>query len=119
MPSIFPIWWIALTAGVALVASLLLLTWRYKEIPLWERLVISSLVGLSIFLWRLSGNIKELNDDPLPPFSPNDWLCPAVTYIWLRLYGAFRRPVELEPKGWEEACAFLTIVSFVVNVLVI
>jgi hypothetical protein len=74
-------------------------------------------VGLSILAWRLSGNIPELNDDPIGALSPNDWLCPVVTYVFLGVYGAFRPP----PDGvaWDRERALLTIVSLVVNVITI
>src|SRR5215207_6178420 len=106
-PSVFPLWWIALTAGVALVVSILLLRWRLKEFSFAEALLVATIVGLSVFFWRLSGNIKELNDDPLPPFSPNDWLCPLIVYVALGVYSRLRAAISAL-KGWEQARAWLT-----------
>jgi hypothetical protein len=76
-------------------------------------------VGLSVLAWRLAGNVKELNDDPLPPFSPNDWLCPVITYVFLNVYAAFRTSLKKDRNRWEQVRALLTIVSLVVNVLAI
>ncbi len=59
----------------------------------------------------------QLNDDPIPLFSPNDLLCPIVTYVLLSLYAAFTRPANV--ARWERTRAWLTLVSFVVNVLFI
>ena len=73
--------------------------------------------GASIFAWRLSGNIPQLNDDPIGALSPNDWLCPVVTYVFLGIYGALWPPANR--SGWEPARALLTIVSFAVNVVTI
>jgi hypothetical protein len=67
--------------------------------------------------WRSAGNVPLLNDDPIPPFSPNDFLCPMLTFVALELYAAFRQPSL--PSNWEKTRAGLTLVSFVVNVLVI
>ncbi len=117
-PSVFPVWWIALTAGVALVLSFLFLLWRFKQFSLKEALLVATVVGLTVFCWRLSGNIKELNDDPLPPFSPNDWLCPLVVYVFLGVYSGLRSAISTL-KGWEQARAWLTLIVLVVNVVVI
>jgi hypothetical protein len=116
-PSVFPLWWISLTALVAGLATIVILGWCFKELAWKEIGLLALVVGLSVFAWRTSGNIKELNDDPVPPFSPNDWLCPAITFVFVSVYGAFHRPPET--KRWELMRATLTIVSLVVNVVVI
>jgi hypothetical protein len=58
-----------------------------------------------------------LNDDPIPLVSPNDVLCPVVTYAALGVYGALRR-ASGQP-AWEHGRALLTIVSLAVNVVTI
>lgn len=113
---VFPFWRITLTAGIALAASLILLLWRYKEFSAREAVLISIVVGVSVLLWRLVGNVAQLNDDPIPPLSPNDVLCPVVTYVLLGSYGAFRDSRILR---WGQVRALLTLVSFVVNVITI
>ncbi|HEX2909922.1 MAG TPA: hypothetical protein VH186_03875 [Chloroflexia bacterium] len=118
-PAVFPWWWVALTSIVALIASFGLVRWRFKELSSRESWWLALVVGLSVLAWRLAGNIKELNDDPLPPFSPNDWLCPVITYIFLGVYAAFRTDLKRDGNRWEQVRALLTIVSLVANVLVI
>jgi hypothetical protein len=73
-------------------------------------------VGLSVLAWRLSANVLQFNDDPIPPLSPNDWLYPILTYVCLGLYAAFRPPTE--PARWPQARALLMALVFVLNVLV-
>jgi hypothetical protein len=113
---VFPFWRIALTAGVAFAVSLILLLWRFKEFSAREALFISIVVGISVLLWRMAGNVAQLNDDPIPPLSPNDVLCPIVTYVLLGGYGAFRRRADTR---WQQTRTLLTLVSFVVNVITI
>ena len=116
-PSVFPLWWVTLTAAIASVVSLLVLRWRFKELSAQDAVLVSVVVGLSVFAWRLAGNIPSLNDDPIPPFSPNDFLCPIFTYVMVGLYAAWRPGAG--SMRWEQARAWLTLISFVVNVLVI
>ncbi len=113
---VFPFWHIALTAGIALAVSLILLLWRYKEFSVREAVVIALVVGVSVLLWRMAGNVAQLNDDPIPPLSPNDVLSPIITYVMLGTYGAWRDGME---SRWGQARALLTLVSFVVNVITI
>jgi hypothetical protein len=121
-PSVFPIWWVAGTAIVGTATSLVVL-WLYgrrsKHASLTgkQSVIAALVVGASIFAWRLSGNIPELNDDPIGALSPNDWLCPVVTYVGLGIYGALWPPASR--TRWEPARALLTIVSFTVNVVTI
>jgi len=71
-------------------------------------------VALSVVLWRSAANTAGLNDDPIPWVSPNDILCPIVTYVSLALYAAVaRRDNDARLR------AQLTLVSLVVNVLTI
>ena len=121
-PSVFPVWWVAGTALVGVVVSLIVL-WangRWGKVAVYpsaESIVVAVVVGLSILAWRLSGNIAELNEDPIGALSPNDWLCPVVTYMFLGIYAAFRPPRS--PAGWPRLRALLTIGSFLVNVVTI
>jgi hypothetical protein len=121
-PSVFPIWWVAGTAAVGTIVSFLVL-YAYRRrskassLTLLQSVIVALVVGLSILAWRLSGNIPELNEDPIGALSPNDWLCPVATYVFLGVYAAFRPPVDR--VGWERLRALLTIVSFVVNVITI
>ena len=120
IPSVFPLWHISLTALIAFVISLVLLrSWqrRFAIRDAREGFWLALVVGLSVLAWRLAGNVPSLNDDPVPLFSPNDLLSPVVSYVLLGIYAAFHPPAE--PARWEQARAWLTIVSFVVNVVII
>src|SRR5213595_114594 len=58
-----------------------------------DSLLIALVVGLSILIWREAGNTSSLNDDPIPVVSPNDVLCPVVTYVCLGMLAAFRTAI--------------------------
>src|SRR5207248_6834795 len=98
---------------------------RSKGLPAAEVVIMPAVVALSVFVWRSAGNVAALNDDPPSQlglfenrwFSPNDWLCPLVTYLFLGLYAAFRPPPN--PTLWARSRALLAIVSLVANVLFI
>ncbi len=74
-------------------------------------------VGISILLWREAGNTPTLNDDPIPVVSPNDVICPVVTYVCLGVMAAFRS--NTQGIHWARVRALLTLVSLVVNVVTI
>jgi len=117
---VFTVGQIALTAAVGAVLSFVVLFFLARTLPprgaRWGELLAASLVvGLSILTWRLSANVPMLNDDPIAFFSPNDWLCPVVTYIFLGVYGGVCR-LATEPP-WPRTCAVLTVISLVVNVV--
>ena len=120
IPSVFPLWHITLTATIGFAASFVALwAWgkRSGSMLTRELAAVSLVVALSIIAWRLAGNVAQLNDDPVPPFSPNDLLCPLVTYVLLGVYAGFRPPAD--QSRWERARALLTIVSLLVNVITI
>lgn len=118
--SVFPLAHIALTAAITAVVALLLLLvlrWRFLQLPLIDCFLVALVAGLSVLVWRSAGNTRSLNNDPIPPVSPNDVLCPLVTYLFIGFYTAFRRP--LDTARFEQARVLLTLVSFVVNVVTI
>ena len=106
----------AITAGIALLV-LLVLRSRFKKLSLVDCLLVAVVVGISVILWRSVGNTSALNNDPIPGVSPNDVLCPLVTYLFIGFYAAFRPP--LDARRFEQARVLLTLVSFVVNVVTI
>ncbi len=119
-PSVFPFAHIALTAAITAGAALLVLValrWRFKTLSLVDCLLIALVVGCSVIVWRSAGNTGALNNDPIPPVSPNDVLCPLVTYLFVGFYAAFRHPTDA--IRFEQARVALTLVSFVVNVVTI
>src|SRR6266487_75522 len=82
------------------------------QISVVDTLLIALTVGLSILLWREAGNTPALNDDPIPVVSPNDVLCPIVTYVSLGLLAAFR--TTLAVSEWSRLRAILTLLSLAV-----
>jgi hypothetical protein len=42
------------------------LRWRFKEVPIREAALAALIVGVSVFAWRLSANVPQFNDDPIP-----------------------------------------------------
>jgi hypothetical protein len=66
VPSVFPLWRIALTAAIAAVSGFAVLRWRFKEVPIREAALAALIVGVSVFAWRLSANVPQFNDDPIP-----------------------------------------------------
>ena len=115
--SVFPAWQIALDALVASIASLLFLRWRFREISAREALGVALVVGVSVLGWRAVCNVAVLNDDPIPPISPNDVLAPMATYVLVSVYAAFRDASAW--PGWPRAVGWLVAISFVANVVVI
>src|SRR5438876_11137061 len=116
----FPFWQIANSTWIAaLISVVLLLVWRRRSpmSAIWDVLVPAVLVGLSILIWRTVGNLAQLNDDLVPGFSPNDLLCPVITYTLLGCYGGIRSPADM--RRWERVRAVLTLVSLLVNVVTI
>jgi hypothetical protein len=80
-------------------------------------LLIACVVGLSILVWREAGNTASLNEDPIPVVSPNDVLCPVITYVSLSVLAGFRATL-LRPD-WPRLRALLTLLSLVVNIATI
>ena len=119
----FPLGQITFSAGVGVAVSVVALL-------LYQRLAKSDgprgigsswplavVVGLSILAWRASGNTLTLNEDPIAFVSPNDVLCPVVTYVFVGVYGGFAG-ISGSP-GWSRVRALLTVVSLVVNIVTI
>jgi len=113
---------ILFSAAVGALASFIVLAlyarWSKQSPFLWREAIVQAVVvGLSILVWRAAGNTQALNDDPIPVVSPNDVLCPLVTYVSLGLYAGVRRFAE--GSNWQRERALLTLVSLVVNVVTI
>src|SRR5436853_1688429 len=96
----FGIQQIAFSAVVDAIVSVVVLyiDARYvKHVALHARsaVALSLLVGLSILFFRLAANVQQLNDDPVPLASPNDVLCPVVTYVVLSVYAGLRDQTQV------------------------
>ena len=113
---------ILLSAAIGAIVSFVVLAlygrWSKQSALPWREAGLQALiVGLSIGVWRAAGNTQSLNDDPIPLVSPNDVLCPVLTYVGLGLYaGACQFAAG---SDWQRVRALLTLVSFVVNVVTI
>jgi hypothetical protein len=116
VPSVFLLWRIALTAVIAAGVGFVVLRWRFKELPIPDGARRARRGPIRARVAPVS-ECPQFNDDPIALFSPNDWLCPMITYVCLGLYTVFYPPTD--PVRWPQARALLTIVAFVVNVLVI
>jgi hypothetical protein len=109
----------ALVGAVAsFVALWLYARWAKADAPRPSDAVLMAIVvGISILLYRTAGNTPMLNDDPIPVVSPNDVLCPVVTYVCLGILAGFRSSIQ--GNHWARIRALLTLVSLVVNVATI
>jgi hypothetical protein len=99
------------------VVGLPLLRWRLPDASWSERAALAVTAALSVLAYRLAANMPQLNDDGVPGFSANDFLCPVVTYTLATVYAAFRPPSDA--LRWPQARALLTVASFVTNVVAI
>ena len=121
-PGVFSLGQIALSAAIGAVVSFLVVwlhgRWSKQAVlAASESIVVAALAGFSILVWRLAGNTPPLNEDPIPLVSPNDVLCPVLTYVILGLYADVSRAVQR--PGWGRLRALLTITSLIVNVVTI
>jgi hypothetical protein len=108
--------------GGLVVSAVALLVYRrlgYARDPRWDASVVALplVVGLSILAWRAAGNTAALNDDPIAFVSPNDVLCPVITYVTLGIYSGSTGGGG--GADWPRLRALLTVVSLVVNVVTI
>lgn len=109
----------ALVGGIASVVAVWLYS-RFARSAAPSRIdavLIAFVVGISILLWREAGNTATLNDDPIPLVSPNDVLCPVITYVCLSVLAGFRS--NIQGRDWPRVRALLTLVSLLVNVATI
>ena len=108
---------ILLTAAITGVVALALGFWRLPRAQWWDILAVAVLAGAAVFLWRLSANMPQLNDDGLPGFSANDWAAPAMTYLVLSGYADLRAPAD--PGRYRQVRVLATLGALAVNVITI
>jgi hypothetical protein len=109
---------IALTALICGFAATLLSYFALgRRSVVVECAVIGVVTAASVFLWRTSANMPQLNRDGLREFSANDWLAPVVTFVFLSVYGALRRAGD--DRAFARARAVAVIAVLVVNVVAI
>ena len=119
-PDVFPLWHIALTAAITAVLTLVVTWWARrggKALSVVDLVFIALVAGGSVLLWRAAGNVPALNNDPIPAISPNDVLCPLVTYLLVGMYAAFRQPVP--PGDFERLRVWIAVISLLVNIITI
>jgi hypothetical protein len=89
--------------------------WRLRA---WrEAALVGMLAGAAVFLWRLSANMPQLNEDGLPGFSANDWAAPMLAYLALGGYADLRLPKE--PARYKRLRAMAGLICLAVNVITI
>ena len=108
---------IAVTAAITGLLALAAAWWRLPRRTWAGTAAIAVLSAASVYLWRASANMPQLNSDGLPGLSANDWLAPAITYLFLGVYAQARPPADARRYGQVRALA--TIASLAVNVITI
>jgi len=108
---------ITVTAATVAVLTFAVGLWRLPR-PAWRQaLVVALLAGAAVFLWRLSANKPDLNDDGLPGFSANDWAAPILTYLTHGAYADLRPPAD--PVRYRQVRALAFVIAVAVNVITI
>jgi hypothetical protein len=109
---------IALTAAITGIISATIGVWRLTTPSrLQAGLAVGVVAGFSVYLWRASANMPQLNADGLPGLSANDWLAPVVTFVTL---GILLGLVAIGPRDrYGQVRAMATIVAFAVNTITI
>jgi hypothetical protein len=108
---------IALTAAITGILALAVAAWRLPRRAWWDLVAVGALAAGSVFLWRISANMPQLNSDGLPGFSAADWLAPVMTYLFLTVYADLRPPAD--PRRYRQTRALVVLASLVVNVVTI
>jgi hypothetical protein len=103
-----------ITGAIALAGAASLLGRRSGLV---NAIAIAILSAATVFLWRKSANMPQLNDDGLPPFSANDWLAPVLTYVGLSMYATVRRTSN--DRRLALGRPFVVLAAFAVNVITI
>jgi hypothetical protein len=92
--------------------------WRLNGPRAWiDRVAVALLAGGSVYLWRASANMPQLNRDGISGYSANDWLAPVVTFVALTVYADLFPPAD--ERRYRQVRAAATLVAFVVNVVTI
>jgi hypothetical protein len=102
-----------LTGGLALMVAV----WRLGWTKLFDAVAMGVLSAAAVFLWRLSANMPQLNEDGLRSFSANDWAAPILVYLALCGYADIRRSADT--SRFRQTRALIGLIALAVNVLTI
>ena len=91
--------------------------WRLPRRHWPDLLVVAALSGGAVFLWRMSANMPQLNDDGLNGFSANDWAAPVLTYLALSVYADLRPPPDA--ARYRQTRALAALFAVVINVVTV
>jgi hypothetical protein len=108
---------IAVTAVICGLLALAAAAWRLPRRRWAELLAVSVLTAGAVFLWRMSANMPQLNDDGLNGFSANDWAAPLLTFVALSVNSDLRPPADI--LRYRQVRALATLLALVVNVITI
>lgn len=103
------------TAAITGLAAAGAAWWKLRRWP--DTLAIFLVSGASVFLWRMSANMPQLNADGLPGFSANDWAAPVLTYLSRSAYSDLRKPRKT--GAFREVRALAALACLVINVVTI
>ena len=106
---------ILLTAALTGLAAAVVAWWRLRRWP--EVAAVLLLSAGAVYLWRISANMPQLNDDGLPGLSANDLAAPVFTYLALSAYADLRNPSP--EAAFRQVRALATVASLVINVVTI
>ena len=108
---------IGLTALATGLFAFAAAAWRLPRGHWRHMLAVAVLTAVAVFMWRISANMPQLNDDGLRPFSANDWAAPVLTYVVLSVYGDLVSPAD--PVRYRQTRALTTMLALVFNVITI
>jgi hypothetical protein len=89
--------------------------WKLRRWP--EVAAVFLVSGAAVFLWRLSANMPQLNDDGLQGFSANDWAAPVLVYLSLSVYADLRKPSP--EAAFRQVRAVAALAALAINVVTI
>jgi hypothetical protein len=103
------------TAAITGLAAAAAAWWRLRRWP--DVAAVFLVTGAAVFLWRLSANMPQLNDDGLQGFSANDWAAPVLAYVSLSVYADLRNPSP--EAAFRQVRALAALAAVVINVVTI
>jgi hypothetical protein len=103
------------TAAITGLAAAAAAWWKLRRWP--DVAAVFLVSGAAVFLWRMSANMPQLNDDGLQGFSANDWAAPAIAYLSLSVYADLRQPSP--EAAFRQVRALAAVACLAINVITI